>query len=61
MMLVADKGRNGDYEGANNVLINNCVVAGDRGALDDNFAVYNAVLQATQSLTEAQQTFMRRA
>lgn len=61
MMLVAEKGKDGDYEGANNVLLNNCVVAGGRAVLDDNFAVYNAVMQAIQSLTEAQQTFMRRA
>lgn len=61
MMLVASKGKDGDYEAANAVLINNCVVAGDRNVLDENFAVYNTVMQAIQQLTEAQQAFMRKA
>ena len=30
MMLVATKGKEGDFEAANNVLIQNCVVAGDK-------------------------------
>ena len=61
MMAVASKGKDGDYEAANNVLINNCVVAGDKDVLEEDFSVYNAVMQAVQSLTEAQQTFMRKA
>lgn len=61
MMAVAAKGKDGDYEAANNVLINNCVVAGDKDVLEEDFSVYNAVMQAVQSLTEAQQTFMRKA
>lgn len=61
MMLVADKGRDGDYEAANNVLIANCVVAGDKEVLEEDFAVYSGVMQAIQSLTEAQQSFIGKA
>lgn len=61
MMLVASKGKDGDYEAANNVLINNCVVAGNRELLDEDFAVYSTVLQVLQQLTEANQAFFRKA
>lgn len=61
MMLVAAKGKDGDYEAANNVLINNCVVAGNRELLDEDFAVYSTVLQILQQLTEANQAFFRKA
>ena len=61
MMLVASKGKDGDYEAANAVLINNCVVAGDRDVLDEDYAVYSAVMQAMQGLTEAAQAFIRKA
>lgn len=61
MMLVASKGKDGDYEAANNVLIQNCVVAGDRNILDEDFAVYSTVLQVLQQLTEANQAFFRKA
>ena len=61
MMLVASKGKDGDYEAANNVLINNCVVAGNRELIDEDFAVYSTVLQVLQQLTEANQAFFRKA
>lgn len=61
MMLVASKGKDGDYEAANNVLIQNCVVAGDRNILDEDFAVYSTVLQVLQQLTEANRAFFRKA
>ena len=61
MMLVASKGKDGDYEAANAVLINNCVVAGDRDVLDEDYAVYSAVMQAMKELTEAAQAFIRKA
>lgn len=61
MMLVASKGKDRDYEAANNVLIQNCVVAGDRNILDEDFAVYSTVLQVLQQLTEANQAFFRKA
>jgi hypothetical protein len=61
MMLVANKGKDGDYEAANAVLINNCVVAGDRDVLDEDYAVYSAVMQAMKELTEAAQAFIRKA
>lgn len=61
MMLVASKGKDGDYEAANNVLIQNCVVAGDRNLIDEDFAVYSTVLQVLQQLTEANQAFFRKA
>lgn len=61
MMLVAAKGKDGDYEAANNVLINNCVVAGNRELLDEDFAVYSTILQVLQQLTEASQAFFRKA
>lgn len=61
MMLVASKGKDGDYEAANNVLINNCVVAGNRELLDEDFAVYSTILQVLQQLTEANQAFFRKA
>lgn len=61
MMLVASKGKDGDYEAANEVLIKNCVVAGDRHTLDDDFSVYSTVMQAIQQLTEAQQAFIAKA
>lgn len=61
MMLVAAKGKEGDYEAANSVLIKNCVVAGDRKLLDEDFAIYGTVLQVLQQLTEANQAFFRKA
>ena len=61
MMLVASKGKDGDYEAANEVLIKNSVVAGDRHTLDDDFSVYSTVMQAIQQLTEAQQAFIAKA
>lgn len=61
MMLVASKGKDGDYEAANDVLIKNCVVAGNRELLDEDFAVYSTVLQVLQQLTEANQAFFRKA
>lgn len=61
MMLVASKGKDEDYEAANAVLINNCVVAGDREVLDEDYAVYSAVMQAMKELTEAAQAFIRKA
>lgn len=61
MMMVASKGKDGDYEAANAVLINNCVVAGDRDVLDEDYAVYSAVMQAMKELTEAAQAFIRKA
>lgn len=61
MMLVASKGKEGDYEAANNVLIQNCVVAGDRNLIDEDFAVYSTLLQVLQQLTEANQAFFRKA
>lgn len=61
MMLVASKGKDGDYEAANNVLINNCVVAGNRELLDEDFAVYSTILQVLQQLTEANKAFFRKA
>lgn len=61
MMLVASKGKDGDYEAANNVLIQNCVVAGDRNILEEDFAVYSTVLQVLQQLTEANRAFFRKA
>lgn len=61
MMLVASKGKDGDYEAANDVLIKNCVVAGNRELLDEDFAVYSTVLQVLQQLTEANHAFFRKA
>lgn len=61
MMLVATKGKEGDFEAANNVLINNCVVAGDKNAIDDDYAVYSTLLSAIQEMTEAVQAFIRKA
>lgn len=61
MMLVAAKGKDGDFEAANEVLINNCVVAGDREVLNEDYAVYSSVMQALQGLTEAAQAFIRKA
>lgn len=61
MMLVASKGKEGDYEAANNVLIQNCVVAGNRNLIDEDFAVYSTLLQVLQQLTEANQAFFRKA
>lgn len=61
MMMVAAKGKDGDYEGANSALIKNCVVAGNRDVLEEDFSVYNTVMQAIQQLTEATQAFMRKA
>lgn len=61
MMLVATKGKEGDFEAANNVLIQNCVVAGDKKAIDDDYAVYSTLLSAIQEMTEAVQAFIRKA
>lgn len=61
MMLVAIKGKEGDFEAANNVLIQNCVVAGDKKAIDDDYAVYSTLLSAIQEMTEAVQAFIRKA
>lgn len=61
MMLVAAKGKDGDYEAANDVLIKNCVVAGNRELLDEDFAAYSTVLQVLQKLTEANRVFFRKA
>lgn len=61
MMLVAAKGREEDFEGANDVLIKNCIVAGNRELLNEDFAAYRTVLQVLQNLTEANQAFFRKA
>lgn len=61
MMLVASKGKEGDFESANNVLIQNCVVAGDKQAIEDDYAVYSTLLTAIQQMTEAVQAFIRKA
>lgn len=61
MMLVASKGKDGDYEAANNVMIQNCVVAGNRQLLDEDFAVYSTILQVLKQLTEANRAFFRKA
>ena len=61
MMLVATKGKEGDFESANNVLIQNCVVAGDKKAIEDDYAVYSTLLTAIQQMTEAVQAFIRKA
>ena len=61
MMLVASKGKDGDFEAANNVLIQNCVVAGDRKAIEEDYAVYSTLLMAIQQMTEAVQAFIGKA
>lgn len=61
MMLVANKGKDGDFEAANNVLIQNCVVAGDRKAIEEDYAVYSTLLTAIQQMTEAVQAFIGKA
>lgn len=61
MMLVAIKGKDGDFEAANNVLIQNCVVAGDRKAIEEDYAVYSTLLTAIQQMTEAVQAFIGKA
>ncbi len=61
MMLVATKGKEGDFEAANNVLIQNCVVAGNKQAIEEDYAVYSTLLTAIQQMTEAVQAFIRKA
>lgn len=49
-----------DLNAANDLLINSCVVAGDKLALDDA-AVYTSVLSAIGELIQGQTAFIRKA
>ena len=49
-----------DLNAANELLLNTCVVAGDRSALEDS-AVYTSVLGAVGELIKGQAAFIRKA
>lgn len=49
-----------DLSGANELLLNTCVVAGDRSALEDS-AVYTSVISAISELIKGQAAFISKA
>lgn len=60
MMAVASHAKDNDFEGGNAVLVNSCVVAGDRELIEEDFTVYSALLEVFHGLTEAAKAFTTR-
>lgn len=59
-MILALTSLRDDLNAANELLLNTCVVAGDRGALEDS-AVYTSVLGAIGELIQGQAAFISKA
>lgn len=60
MSAVASYGKKEEYDMANDVLVKNCILAGDNSALED-FCVYAKVLENLNSITQKANAFFSKA
>lgn len=61
MMAVADAGRKEEFEKANEILIKNCVVAGNLELAEQDWAVYSALIENLSQMTKAAASSFQKA